>query len=433
MSITSTSTSESIPHGSSIAVVGGGVSGIVSAFLAAQNHQVTLFEAANYLGGHTNTVILDQGPDAGVGIDTGFIVLNDQTYPNFHKFLHWLNVPVRFADMSFSYYCDETQLSYGSRNLAHLFCQKYNLIRPRFYQMLFGIFQFWQKANKALERGQLKGVTLGEFLKQAHIPQITIRDYILPMAGAIWSSPAEEMSLASAESIIHFCKNHGLLGLRNQPRWQTVVGGSHSYLRAFENNFKGKLLINTPISQIERSPQKVTIHAKGREAQNFDYVIIATHANHVLPLLASPSAKELELFSVWEYKNNQTVLHTDISHLPPLKQAWASWNYLRERNRRDLGSVPITYNMNILQGLALKETYCVTLNPERPIAPERVVKEIYYTHPVFSTAAIESQRLLNQHNGDQRTFFAGSYHGFGFHEDAVRSAVRVGAFFSGAL
>ncbi len=422
-----------IPQGSRVAVVGGGVSGIVSAFLASQNHQVTLFEAGSCIGGHTNTVILEEGPDSGIGIDTGFIVLNDQTYPNFHKFLSSLNVPVRFADMSFSYYCDETQLSYGSRDLAHLFCQKRNLLRPRFYQMLLGIFSFWHKARKALELGQLKGLTLGDFLKDAHIPQVTIRDYILPMAGAIWSSPAEEMSLASAESIIHFCKNHGLLGLRNQPRWQTIVGGSHSYLRAFEKKFTGEILINAPISQVERSAQKVTIHAKGRTPQDFDYVILATHANHVLPLLAQPSAQETQLFSVWEYKNNHTVLHTDISHLPPLKQAWASWNYLRERNRRDFGSVPITYNMNILQGLALKETYCVTLNPERPIAPERIVKEVDYTHPVFSTAAIESQRLLNQHNGNQRTFFVGSYHGFGFHEDAVRSAVRVGAFFSGEL
>jgi predicted NAD/FAD-binding protein len=422
-----------IPQGSRVAVVGGGVSGIVSAFLASQNHKVTLYEGGNYLGGHTNTIVLREGPDAGVGIDTGFIVLNDQTYPNFHKFLKCLDVPVRYADMSFSYYCEESQLSYGSRNLAHLFCQKQNLLRPHFYQMLFGIYLFWLRAARALERGELTGVNLGDFLKKAQIPQVTIRDYILPMAGAIWSSPAEEMNAASAESIIHFCKNHGLLGLRNQPRWQTVIGGSHSYLRAFEKKFYGEILIATPISKIERSVDKVTIHSDGRPAQEFDYVIIATHANQVLPLLDAPSNQERDLFSVWQYKTNHTVLHTDISHLPPLRQAWASWNYIRERNRRDRGSVPVTYNMNILQGLALKETYCVTLNPERPIAPGRIVKEINYTHPVFSTAAIESQRHLNQLHGAERTFFVGSYHGFGFHEDAVRSAVRVGEFFSGTL
>lgn len=424
---------QEIPRGSRVAVVGGGVAGIVSSYLISQNHQVTLYEAADYLGGHTSTVVLADGPDAGRGIDTGFIVLNDKTYPNLHRFLSRLNVPVRYADMSFSYYCEETELTYGSRTLKHLFCQHRNLVRPLFYQMLLGIVKFWSRGQAALRQGGLDRMTLGDFLREHRIPEVTVRHYILPMAGAIWSSPAEEMADASAETILNFCKNHGLLGLRDLPRWQTVVGASHAYLHAFKRIFTGEILLNSPIKEIRRSDSGVEITTASGDARPFDYVVVATHADQVLPMLVSPTSQEERLFGVWRYKPNLTVLHTDISHLPPLHSAWASWNYRREKGRKDLGGVPITYNMNMLQGLESRETYCVTLNPEREIQHKKIIRSFNYTHPVFSTAALESQKELNLHQGSNRTFFAGSYHGFGFHEDAVRSAVRIGGLFSGTL
>ncbi len=423
----------SIPLGSQVAVVGGGVAGIVSAHLAAQHHRVSLFEAAPYLGGHTNSILLTDGPDAGHAIDTGFIVLNDRTYPNFHKFLRCLDVPVRYADMSFSYYSEQDDLIYGSRTLAHLFCQYRNLARPLFYRLVEGIFRFWRAAERAHRLHELEGQTLGQFLERANIPSVTQEHYILPMAGAIWSAPAEEMANASAESTVHFFKNHGLLGYRDQPRWQTVVGASFSYVKAFQKVFRGELRLGSGVSKIIRHADRVELVLSGGERRSFDYVVVAVHANQVLPLLSPASDDERRLFGAWDYKTNLTVLHTDVSHLPPLKRAWASWNYRRERARKNQGGVPITYNMNLLQGLDLQETYCVSLNPERAIDPKRIVKEIQYRHPVFSTAAIESQKQLNRHAGENRTFFSGSYHGFGFHEDAVRSAVRVGAFFSGAL
>lgn len=429
----STNPTPQIAPGSSVAVIGGGVAGIVASYLISQNHRVTLFEGADYLGGHTNTVVLPDGPDAGKGIDTGFIVLNDHTYPNLHRFLHRLNIPVRYTDMSFSYYCEESDFVYGSRNLSHLFCQYKNLIRPVFYEMLRGVFQFWKEAEAALRTGELRQTTLGEFLKSRKVPEVTIRHYILPMAGAIWSSPAEEMNDASAETIISFFKNHGLLGYRNQPRWQTVVGASHSYLHAFKRIFAGEIILNAPIVRIERGPENVSIKTRAGDERKFDYVVIAVHADQVLKILTKPNELEYRLFEPWKYKNNRTVLHTDIRQLPPLKRAWASWNYRREKGRRDIGGVPITYNMNILQGLELSETYCVTLNAEREIMSKRIIKEIDYSHPIFSTDAIESQRLLNQYTGGERTFYCGSYHGFGFHEDAVRSSVRIGEFFSGKL
>jgi predicted NAD/FAD-binding protein len=422
-----------IPEKQSVAVIGGGVAGIVAAYLASQKHSVTIFESTDYLGGHTNTITLNDGPDAGAAIDTGFIVMNDQTYPLLHQFLSRLGVPVRFADMSFSYYCETTGLTYGSRDFNHLFCQRKNLLRPRFYQMLLGITRFWREAEQALRSGELRHLSLGDALKKFKIPHSTIRDYILPMAGAIWSTPAEEMLSSSAHSIIHFCKNHGLLGLKNQPRWQTVVGGSHSYVRAFQQQFAGTIQIRKRVQSVRRDDHGATLTFVDSEPERFDYCIVALHADQVLKLLENPTSKEQQLFSPWSYKTNHTVLHSDVRHLPPLKRAWASWNYRREQGRKDATTVPITYYMNMLQGLALNQEYCVTLNPEREIFVKSIVKEISYTHPVFSVDAFATQEALNQHRGEERTFFVGSYHGFGFHEDAVRSGVRVGQLLGGEL
>lgn len=420
--------------GQKIAVIGAGVAGITAAYLLSEKHQVTLFEGAERIGGHTNTVVLTTGPDAGLGIDTGFIVLNDWTYPLLHRLLEKLETPVRYADMSFSYQCEETGLLYGSRSINQLFSQRINLISPRFLNMLNGIQRFWRAASELLAAGEIDhAIGLGEFLRDARIPEVTCRHYVLPMAGAIWSSPAEEMQLFPASTILSFFRNHGLLGYRHQPRWQTVVGGSHSYLRAFERVFRGKIQRSTPIRSVRRNTEDVRVITASGEPHSFDQVIIATHADHVLPLLEDADNEERALFSPWTYKENHTVLHHDSTYLPPLRRAVASWNYRRELSRRRHDAISITYSMNLLQGISADNEYCVTLNPEREIGRDKLIREFSYHHPIYSLDAVRTQSRIGEIQGRRRTFFCGSYQGFGFHEDAVRSATGVAQLFGETL
>ncbi len=416
-----------------VAVVGGGVAGIVASHLLQRCADVTLFERNRYLGGHTNTVVLERGPDVGLGVDTGFIVLNNKTYPLFHRFLADLSVPVRWSDMSFSYYSELTHEQYAGTTLNGLFADRRNLVRPRFYRFLAEIARVCRTASRALEQNGFGDRTLGAFLKDGRFSEDVITWYLLPMGAAIWSASREDIEGFPAESFFRFFANHGLLSLLNRPRWQTVVGGSHSYVKRFKERFTGKLELDAGVEGVSRTDGAAIIHRRGGVQERFDRVVIAAHADEALKLLVDPSEEEQRLLGAWRYQRNRTVLHTDTTVLPPLRRAWASWNYTQETGLNGDMPVSVSYHMNTLQGLKSPVDYCVTLNRLGPIREEKIIAEFDYMHPTFDRTAMATQSLLPSLNGKRATYFCGSYFGYGFHEDAVRAACGVAEQFGVSL
>jgi predicted NAD/FAD-binding protein len=416
-----------------VAVVGGGVAGIVGAHeLSKAGWDVTLFERNAYVGGHTSTVTIPSGPDEGLPVDTGFIVLNDRTYPNFHRFLAELGVDWRWSDMSFGYHDANSGLQYAGTTLSGLFAQRGNLLSPRFLLMLREIFAFGAEASRDLEAGALSGLTLGAYLSERGYSRFFVDHYATPMGAAIWSTGLVEMLDFPAETFVRFFKNHGLLSLKDRPRWQTVVGGSHAYVKAFLARFPGRVAKDAPVESVRRVGGGVEIAARGRAPERFDRALIAAHADEALALLSDPSPDEKRLLGAWTYQRNRTLLHVDEAFLPPNPRAEASWNYRREKGEDGSASVSVTYDMNRLQGLASRRRYLVTLNPRREPRPGSIVKEFLYMHPTYNFASLSSQAELPQLNGARATWFCGSYFGYGFHEDAVRSALAAARDFSSA-
>lgn len=410
-----------------IAIIGAGAAGISTAWWLSKNHAVTLYEKAPKIGGHTNTHVIPDGPDAGIGIDTGFIVCNDKTYPNFHRFLASLNVPWRWSDMSFGFHDEVTGLQYAGTDLNGLFAQRRNIVSPGFWSFLLEIRRFCNEAAAELAMPTTHE-TLGEFLSRRRFSQDLINNYVVPMGSAIWSTAPSKMLGFPAITFFRFFKNHGLLSIKDRPRWQTVAGGSHSYLAAFKQQFAGTVHTDAQIETVRRASATlggITIRHAGGAEQRFDRVVIAIHADEVLALLENPSEEEQKLYSVWEYEKNHVVLHTDESVLPTRRAAWASWNYTRERVADERGALSMTYWMNLLQGLPCKAQYSVTLNRKQPIAEKAIIAEYRYTHPLYTTSSIASQERLPTLQGKQNTWFAGSYFGNGFHEDAVKSGAAV--------
>ncbi|MEK7485299.1 MAG: FAD-dependent oxidoreductase [Planctomycetota bacterium] len=409
-----------------IAVIGGGVAGILTCYLLQNQADVTLFEKNNYVGGHTNTIVLTEGPDSGTPVDTGFIVLNNWTYPNFHHFLKKLQVPLRNSDMSFGYYCESSNLQYAGTTLNGLLAQRKNLFRPRFLQLIRDFLRFNYVAKQDLTEGNdLRLISLGTYLRKYRFSESFIQDYLIPVSSAIWSTARPEMLDFPTEVFLRFFQNHGLLNLFKRPQWQTVVGGSFTYVKAFLNQFSGTVQKNSKIREVARTPEKISVSLQTGETLDFDFVIFAVHADEVLKLLACPSEEEQRLFGVWKYQQNETILHTDTSIMPPNRRAWASWNVIREKNASYENPVSMTYDMNRLQGLRTQKRYLVSLNLQKRIDPRHILKEIQYTHPRFTLASLDSREKIKQLNGNHRTYFVGSYFGYGFHEDAVRSAVEM--------
>ena len=414
-----------IAPGESIAVVGAGVAGITAAHLLQERYTVTLLERADRLGGHTNTITIPDGPDQGARVDTGFIVLNDTNYPLFHRLLERLECRWRWSDMSFSYESATGDWSYAGTGFNGLFAQRRNLFRPAYYRFLKEIIRFCRASLSDLEQGSLGNRTMQEYLDALGCSERVRRRYIYPMAAAIWSAPQQDVAGFPAATLLHFWRNHGLLSTQNRPRWQTVCGGSSTYVEAFRKQFTGTLRTGVQLKVIERDPQGVTLRYADGQTERYAAVVIATHADQTLPLLATPTADEVALLGAWNYQDNKTVLHTDIRILPRNRRAWASWNYVEPPEMKSDQPVPVTYHMNQLQGLKTTKTYCVTLNPVTPVAPEHLIETIHYAHPVYSREAVATQPRLPELNGNQRTWYCGSYFGYGFHEDAVRSGVRV--------
>lgn len=403
-----------------IAIIGSGISGLVAAYLLSRRHEVTLFEAGSKLGGHTNTI---EVPTANglLAIDTGFIVYNDRTYPNFIRLLDQLGVATQPSDMSFSVQCARTGLEYNGDTLNTLFAQRRNLLRPAFYSMLREILRFNANAPKLLQTSQSGSLTLGAYLKEQRFAQSFIEQYIIPMGAAIWSTAPPQMLEFPARTFIQFFQNHGLLSIRDRPQWRVIQGGSCRYIEKLVAQSRFSTRLNTPVEQVTRTDSAVQIStADGIET--FDHVILAAHSDQSLAMLADASAAERQILGTIAYQPNEAVLHTDISLLPHNRRAWASWNcHLDAANEQ----VALTYHMNRLQSLPGTTQYCVTLNRTAAIAEAQILRKIRYHHPVFNAAAIAAQKRHAEINGQRRTYYCGAYWGYGFHEDGVNSALAV--------
>jgi len=409
-------------EGSRVAVVGAGISGVTAAYILQKRYQVTLFESEPELGGHAHTVFVND-PDLGqIGIDMGFIVLNDRNYPKFTRLLNELEVPTQESEMSFGFFCEESGFTYSGRSLGSLFADRSNLFNWRFYLFLRNLLRFSKSALRALEHNSVGTLTLGEYLSRESVSPQLIRNYIAPMGAAIWSCAEEGVLNYPAQAFLSFFKHHGLLDLSDRPTWRTVVGGSRSYLRQFEKKFHGQIRLGTRILKISRKAHPV-IHTEAGE-ESFDAVVMATHAPTTLRLLEEPSELERTVLAPWRYTENRVTLHTDSSFLPNNKRAWASWNY-RRRTGVESELPTVTYWMNNLQSLETNRTYCVTLN-ELP-ATDSVIKSLTFEHPLYTSDALASQVRLHELQGINHSYFCGAYFGYGFHEDGCRSGSSAAA------
>lgn len=405
-----------------IAIIGGGVAGVCSAYLLDKHHEVTLFEANSYIGGHTNTITVPHEKEQ-INVDTGFIVFNTKNYPLFCRFLDQLGVPSQESDMSFGFYDNTQPFYYSSRGVSGLFAQKKQWISPSFYTLIADIYRYNRVAIEALSTHNLAQKTVKDFIIEHQFSSEFTNYYLLPMGAAIWSCSYGDILKFPLRYFLQFWHNHSMLTTGKRPTWRTVSGGSATYIRAFLDTFSGTIKSSTPIHRIERHPNSVTLYDNDNNVYKFDAVVIAAHADQVLPLLANASLKEKQLFSAWRYSNNDTVLHTDTSILPPSQNAWASWNYhFTVQNPEKVG---VTYHMNRLQQLTTDQEYLVSLNYTDHIRPDSIIKHITYHHPVYTFESIETQESIKRLSGNHNTYFCGSYLGYGFHEDAVRSAVDV--------
>lgn len=410
-----------------IAVVGAGISGITAAYQLQGSHDVTIFEKNDYVGGHTNTITIPDGPDAGTPVDTGFIVMNDRTYPVLNRFLQRLEVAIDKSDMSFSYFCETSGFQYASSNISAIFAQRRNYLDPTYWSMLAEILRFNRMVLRRLESGSMGEHTLGQFLRDFKFSTRFREQYLYPMVAAIWSAPDAQVARFPMLTFARFFYNHGLLNILKHPQWYYVSGGSQTYVRAFLAQFNGTVHTNAVIDSIKRESGGVTIAQKDGSTHQFDKVVIAAHADEALKMLADPSQEERRLLGPWEYSINQAVLHTDTGWMPSRPNAWASWNVMRADGSDDDAPVTLTYYMNRLQRLKTRNQYLVTLNPYKSVDKEKIITEIEYTHPVFTFDSLATQKELPRLNGKRNTVFCGSYFGYGFHEDGARSGVQAAA------
>jgi predicted NAD/FAD-binding protein len=401
-----------------IAVIGTGISGNVAAYHLNKEHEITVFEANNYIGGHTHTHDIELNGKT-YQVDSGFIVFNHKTYPNFIKLLAELGVEEQLSTMSFGIKCEKTGLEYMGSTLNSLFAQRRNLFRPSFWKMIFEILRFNKEAS-ALVTEDIDDITLGEYLQRGNYSQTFIDLYLIPMAAAVWSADLQIMYQFPARYLIRFFQNHGLLSVNDRPDWYVIKGGSKTYAKALTASFKDKIRLSTPVQKVQRTESGVVItSALGEE--HFDAVFIASHSDQALSMLADPSEAEQEVLGAISYQDNEVLLHTDESVMPVRKLAWAAWNYHLLEGEQ--GRVPVTYNMNILQGFDCPEQFCVTLNNSDAIDQTKVLKRMNYQHPVYTPESVAAQARQVEINSG-RTFYCGAYWRYGFHEDGVVSALN---------
>lgn len=402
-----------------IAIVGTGIAGNVVARQLAREHEITVFEADNRIGGHTNTVEVELG-GRHYAIDTGFIVFNDRTYPNFIALLDELGVAWQDSDMGFSVQHEGTGLEYNGSTLNTLFAQRTNLLRPSFHRMIREILRFNREAPKLLKLDPLD-YSLDSYLAENRYSREFVDHFIIPMGAAIWSAEPEVMGQMPAQFFIRFFHNHGMLSVNDRPVWRVVQGGSRQYVDKLVAGHRDRIRLNAQVEYVKRLTDRVEIKVRGQEPASFDYVFMACHGDQALQLLIDPTSREELVLGQFNYQPNEAVLHTDHHLMPHRRLAWAAWNYhipAKKQNR-----VALTYNMNILQGIESPETFCVTLNKTDSIDPEKIIKTIEYRHPVFTPKAVAAQKQHSAVNGKRRTWYCGAYWRNGFHEDGVVSAL----------
>ena len=407
-----------------IGIVGAGVAGLTAAHLLSQKHNVTLIESKKRIGGHTNTIKVEEN-GVEIGVDTGFIVLNDRNYTNFKKLLASLDVKIRDTDMSFSYYDQNDGFNYAGTGISGYFAQKKNFFSPKHYRFLLNVKKYSKKAANDVSSNSLLDETLGEYLIRNEFPKDIIDKFMIPMGAAVWSGSRSEIANFPVKMFLKFFDNHGILDLNNAPQWHTVVGGSYTYVKKIIDTFNGNIIKGNGAKSIVRRKDGVVICLANGEELVFDKVVCATHANQTYHMIEDITQEEKNVLEPWQYSKNKTILHTDTSIMPPTKSAWACWNYVKNIDSEDEDDVSVTYYMNRLQGLKTDNDYLVTLNPTNEIPKDKIIYETEYTHPKFTHLSISTQKNILELNGSNDLYFCGSYCRYGFHEDAVLSAVNV--------
>jgi uncharacterized protein len=412
-----------------VAIVGAGISGLVVAHLLHQEHELTVFEAGDYAGGHTHTVRVDTA-DETLDVDTGFIVFNDRNYPGFERLLRRLDVPSQPSTMSFSVSDATGDFEYSSASPNGLFAKRAHLVTPWFLRMVADLARFNRAARELIAQPG-NDISLGAWLDRQGFSDAFVQRLIVPQVSAVWSADPNQRWSFPARFLAEFFENHGVLSVRGRPRWLTIRGGSARYVEALTRPFAQRLRLGTPVESVTRGPDGVLVSARGSEPERFDEVVLATHSDQALALLADASDRERAILGSIPYQRNDVVLHTDTRMLPRRRRAWASWNYHLLERPGDRTTV--TYHMNRLQSLRTEEQLCVTLNRSAEIDPDKVLREITYEHPVFTGDGVKAQRRAQEISGHNRTSFCGAYWGWGFHEDGVSSALRVASRFGARL
>ena len=402
-----------------IAVIGSGISGMLAAHHLHRDHDVTVYEAGDHIGGHTHTVDVEHLGRA-YAVDTGFIVYNDWTYPNFVRLIDELEVPWQPSAMSFSVHCEKTGLEYNGTSVNSLFAQRRNLVNPSFLRMVADILRFNRRAP-ALLKGTLAGLSLGDYLQREGYSQYFIEHYIIPMGAAIWSSRPIDMLYFPARFFVEFFANHGFLSVSERPTWRVIRGGSREYVKRLTAPFAGRIQLSTPVASLQRHAHKVVVRLKNGSVEQFDQVFLACHSDQALALLSDPSPQEREILGAIAYQANEAVLHTDTRFMPRRSLAWAAWNYHLPIDQYD--RVTVTYNMNILQSLNAPAQFLLTLNRSSEVDPAKVLGSYVYQHPVYTATAVAAQKRRHEINGTRRTYYCGAYWSYGFHEDGVKSSL----------
>jgi len=407
-----------------VAIVGSGITGLSCAWLLNKNHDVTLFEKDDRLGGHSNTVSFEMDNNV-VDVDTGFIVFNPVNYPNLVKLFEHLEVENCETDMSFAVSINQGQLEYSGTGLNGILAQRRNLLKPTFWKMVSDLLRFYRESDNMLQEPDLDTLSLGELLSRHRYGHQFIHNHLLPMGAAIWSMPVDKMLQYPASSFLKFCKNHGLVQLKDRPQWRTVVGGSKNYVAKLAESLEGKIQLNSRIHRIIRDDQQVIIEDHHGNRQYFDDVVLACHSDQALALLDEPRNEEKRLLKQLPYQRNIAYLHTDKALMPKRKAAWSSWNYLSEESHDESQQVSVTYWMNQLQPLMTDTPIFVSLNPIREPEDGTIIRTFFYDHPTFGKNATTTQKELWQLQGRQRTWFCGAYFGYGFHEDGLQAGLAV--------
>ena len=409
-----------------IGVVGGGIGGLAAAWLLDRRYEVTLLERNDYVGGHTNTRMVEH-PGGAFPVDTGFMVFNDRNYPLLCGLFAHLGVNSYPTDMSFAASIDAGRVEYAGSDLGGLFGQRSNLWNPGFLRMLIDIARFNRAAKAFLDRSAVDTLSLGDFLDRGHYGERFASHYLLPMAAAIWSCPTQQMRAFPFLSFARFFNNHGLLDLVDRPQWRTVSGGSQSYVQLMLEQMRGSVRTGAEVTRVRRRGGAVEVETAAGERLTFDQLVLGCHGDQALAMIADPSPLESELLGCFRTRANRVYLHRDPALMPRRRRVWSSWNYLRGVGADPAASVTLTYWMNSLQDLPKDDDVFVSLNPAQPPRADLVIAQMDYRHPVFDAAAIAAQARMREIQGQSGIWFSGAWLGYGFHEDGLRAAVEVGA------